>query len=133
MKSILVVDDDPTALRILRHVLQTADYQIHLADDALEALHVLETGVRPDLIISDVMMPGMLGTDFVAHLAGLPDLARVPVILMTAYHDLARGVKTAAVVLKPFNPMALVELMTELLAEAEPEINSQREPRLLRM
>ncbi len=128
---ILVVDDDPLARQLLQIVLETGGYQVRTASLAQEAMDLLEAGDRPKLIISDVMMPGLLGTDLVAHMATQPDLAHIPVILISAYHKLADGVKTAAVVSKPFTPDTLLALIGELLAEPNPPINVSREPRSL--
>jgi CheY-like chemotaxis protein len=131
MKTILIVDDEQTARHLLRYVLQLDGYHILSANDALDALKLLEGGARPDLIISDVMMPGMLGPDLVQHLATQAELARIPVILVSAYHDLSRIGHTAAFVYKPYTPNALLALVADLLAEVDPPINSTREPRLL--
>ena len=131
MKTILIVDDEQTARHLLRYVLQLDGYQILSANDALDALKLLEGGERPDLIISDVMMPGMLGPDLVQHLAAQAEFARIPVILVSAYHDLSRIGRTAAFVYKPYTPNALLALVADLLAETNPPINNTREPRLL--
>lgn len=128
---ILIVDDDPAARQLLQIVLETGGYQVRSTGNAREAMEILEAGARPKLIISDVMMPGMLGTDLVQHLATRPDLAHIPVILISAYHQLANGVKTAAFVSKPFTPDTLLALAGELLAERNPPINASREPRWL--
>jgi CheY-like chemotaxis protein len=128
---ILVVDDDPFARQLVEIVLETGGYQVRSAGHAREAMEILEAGARPKLIISDVMMPGILGTDLVEHLATQPDLARIPVVLISAYHKLASGVKTAAFVSKPFTPDMLLALVGELLAECDPPINVTREPRWL--
>ena len=128
---ILVVDDDPLARQLLQIVLETGGHQVRSAGHAREAMDLLEAGARPKLIISDIMMPGLLGTDLVEHLATQPDLAHIPVILISAYHKLADGVKTAAVVSKPFTPDTLLALVGELLAEPNPPINASREPRSL--
>jgi CheY-like chemotaxis protein len=131
MKTILIVDDEQTARHLLRYVLQLDGYQILSAYNARDAIKMLETGERPDLIISDVMMPGMLGTDLVQHLAADPALQHIPVILVSAYHDLSRVGKTAAFVYKPYTPNALLALVAELLAEPNPPPNNTREPRVL--
>ena len=128
---ILVVDDDPLARQLLQIVLDTGGYEVQSASHAREAMDLLEAGARPKLIISDIMMPGLLGTDLVEHLATQPDLAHIPVMLISAYSKLADGVKTAAVVSKPFTPDALLALIGELLAEPNPPINICREPRML--
>jgi len=131
MTCVLVIDDDPVALRLVRLVLQTEGHKIISASDAISALQLLGQGSRPDLIISDVMMPGMLGTELVEQLATQPELAHVPVVLLSAYHVCDQRCGTAAFMAKPFAPETLVALVDELLAEPDPPINSQRQPRLL--
>ena len=130
-KTILIVDDEQTARHLLRYVLQLDGYNILSANDAFDAIKLLEEGERPDLIISDIMMPGMLGSELVQHLAAAPELAHVPVILISANHDRSLIGNTAAFVRKHFTPAALLALVTELLAEPQPPINSTRQPRLL--
>jgi CheY-like chemotaxis protein len=131
MACVLIVDDDPVALRLVRVVLQAAGHQILSAPDAISALQLLAEGNRPDLIISDVMMPGMLGTELVQRLATQPELDHVPVVLLSAYHAHMQDFKTAACMTKPFATETLVALVDELLAEPCPPVNSQRRPRLL--
>jgi CheY-like chemotaxis protein len=133
MKTILIVDDEQTARHLLRYVLQLDGYHILSAHDAYEAVRILETGDKPDLVISDVMMPGMLGPDLVQYMAGKHELERIPVVLISAYHDLSRIGKTAAFVYKPYTPNALLTLVRELLDETSPPINSTREPRVITM
>ncbi|HZB95418.1 MAG TPA: response regulator [Herpetosiphonaceae bacterium] len=130
-KTILIVDDEQTARHLLRYVLQLDGYNILSANDAFDAIKLLEEGERPDLIISDIMMPGMLGSELVQHLAAAPELAHVPVILISANHDRSLVGNTAAFVHKPFTPAALLALVAEILAEPQPPINSTRQPRLL--
>ncbi len=119
-KCILIIDDDPIALRIMQMLLQSAGYQLLSATNALDAIRLLEGGARPDLIISDIMMPGMLGTELVGHLATQPDWARIPVILVSAYHDHAYDCTVAAFVPKPVELPALLTLVSGLLAEPSP-------------
>ena len=92
---------------------------------------MLDAGVRPDLIISDVMMPGISGPELVQHLSARPALAHVPVILTSAYSGCSCIGKTAAFVSKPYALDALCNLVDELLVEPDPPANSTREPRLL--
>ena len=131
-KTILIVDDEQTARHLLRYVLQLDGYNILSANDAFDAIKLLEEGERPDLIISDIMMPGMLGSELVQHLAAIPELAHVPIVLISAAnHDRSLIGNTAAFVRKPFTPAALLALVAELLAEPQPPPNNTRQPRLL--
>ena len=60
MSTVLIVDDDPTARETLVAMLEGEDYDLQLAKDGIQALQMLEQ-LQPDLILLDVMMPGMDG------------------------------------------------------------------------
>lgn len=77
---VLVVDDDPVLLRTYRRMLEAADYEVHLATDAQEALTMLD--VEPDVIVSDIAMPAMTGIDLLRILRERG--AATPVVLVTA-------------------------------------------------
>jgi len=96
--NILVVDDDPTTRLIVGTLLLEAGYTVSLASDGVEAWRRLDE-TTPDLVISDVMMPGMDGYDFLDNLRKHPLYRRIPVILLTsldAPEDLARGLELGA-------------------------------------
>lgn len=80
---ILIVDDDPDLLQLTSSLLAQAGYQTFTATMGLEALDCVDQ-IRPDLIILDVMMPGMDGYEVCRRLRRKPELARVPVIMLTA-------------------------------------------------
>ncbi len=82
---ILVVDDEPTNLKVLKQILQQ-DYRLVFAKSGEEAL-TLTTREQPDLILMDVMMPGMTGFQACAQLKAQPDTRRTPVIFVTALKD----------------------------------------------
>lgn len=65
---ILVVDDEPLVRRTVERALQRADYEVHVASAGTEALHMLDGGLHPALVVSDVMMDDMEGPQFVAQL-----------------------------------------------------------------
>ncbi len=82
---LLLVDDEPTNLQVLRGVLQT-DYRLFYARDGEKAL-ALAHSERPDLVLLDVMMPGMSGHQVCAALKADPATAGIPVIFVTALSD----------------------------------------------
>lgn len=82
MKTILVVEDDPTMRELLKLHLTTAGYAVRTASDGLEAGHAV-LGLTPDLIITDVRMPHMNGFELVEALRQDPRLAGIPVIFLT--------------------------------------------------
>lgn len=80
---ILIVDDNPTNLSVLFEYLEESGYEIAVAQSGEEALQQLEH-VQPDLILLDVMLPGMDGFDACQHLKENPETAKIPIVFMTA-------------------------------------------------
>lgn len=104
---LLLVDDEATNLQVLRHILQD-DYRLLFAKDGAKALEMAERE-RPDLILLDVMMPGMTGYEVCQALKAQAHLEAVPVIFVTALADVedeARGFVVGAVdyITKPVSP-----------------------------
>ena len=83
---ILVVDDDPSALDIVRTYLEAEGYEVALARDGKEALAQMES-VRPAIVLLDVMMPGMDGWEVARVIKNHPDYADVRVVMLTARSD----------------------------------------------
>lgn len=82
--SILVVDDNPTNLKLTAFLLKAEGHEVHTAEDGDKALRLLET-LRPDLILMDVQLPGIDGLEVTRRLKANPRLSEVPVIALTAY------------------------------------------------
>lgn len=104
---ILVVDDEPTNLQVLRQILQD-DYRLLFAREGHKALELAETE-RPHLILLDVMMPGLTGHDVCKALKLNPLTSHIPVIFVTALSDVddeSRGFELGAVdyITKPVSP-----------------------------
>ena len=98
MSTILIVDDNQSARETLVAMLEGENYDLHLAKDGLQALHMLEQ-LQPDLILLDVMMPGMDGFEVCRRIRSTPQLAEVPIIMLTALDDrasLVRGIEAGA-------------------------------------
>src|SRR4051812_24486331 len=84
-KVLLVVDDDEMVRDAAVESLRDQGFQVHAATNGLEALDLLAT-IRPDLIVTDWMMPVMSGAELVAALRADAALAKIPVIVFTASH-----------------------------------------------
>jgi two-component system KDP operon response regulator KdpE len=113
---ILVVDDEPAIIRLVRATLQIDGYSVVAADRGEQALPLLEDE-RPDLVILDLMMPGMDGFE---TLRRIRSRSKVPVIMLTARAgdaDTLRGLQGGAddYVTKPFNPDELAARVTAVL------------------
>jgi len=115
-KRILVVDDDPLVLRMVEHTLSKRGAQICTAADGMEGLAQFYVN-RPDLIIVDVMMPGIDGWGICARLRKLSD---VPILMLSALGadtHIVRGLRSGAddYVSKPFSDEVLVARVEALL------------------
>lgn len=116
---ILVAEDDPHILRQIEYNLQTGGYTVETAMTGAEALKKLMTN-RPDLLVTDVMMPEMDGYELVANVRADADLADLPVIMLTARtqdQDIAEGYNsgTDLYLTKPFNPTELLGFVRRIL------------------
>jgi len=80
---ILVVDDEPAILSLLRRILQPEGYDVVAAANGEQALVLLE-GTKPDLVLLDIMMPGLDGFQILDRIRQHCD---VPVIVLTAKHE----------------------------------------------
>ena len=98
MSTVLIVDDSPSARETLLAALDGHGYQLVTAENGSEALQ-LANQIRPDVILLDVMMPGMDGFEVCQRIRSMPALAEVPVVLLTALDDhasLLRGLEAGA-------------------------------------
>jgi CheY-like chemotaxis protein len=85
-RSVLLIEDDLDQLEILRVVFQQEGYRVLCAKGGAEGLATLEDE-RVDVVVCDLMMPGMDGEQFVVHLRAHPRLSDIPVLILTALED----------------------------------------------
>jgi len=109
---LLVVEDDEDILELLRYNLHKEGYRITGVTSGEEALKAVPSDL-PDLIVLDLMLPGMDGLEVCRHLKRQPHTARVPIIMVTAKGeeaDIVTGLELGAddYVTKPFSPRVLV-------------------------
>ncbi|MGH9136897.1 MAG: response regulator transcription factor [Acidimicrobiales bacterium] len=117
--TILVVDDDPVILELLTVNFEMEGFAVLTAADGEEGVRRTRDE-RPDVVISDVMMPRMSGLQLVNELKADPDTADIPVLLLTAraqHTDVTGGLDAGAddYVTKPFEPLDLVDRVNRLL------------------
>jgi DNA-binding NtrC family response regulator len=124
--TVLVVDDEPDVLRLVEAILSEQGYTVVLAKGADNAIRTFERMVRkPDLILTDVVMPGMSGPMMIDHLLQLDPQIRV--LFMSGYDD--RQVvqkyvveKGFALIAKPFTLQKLGAVVKDVLdGEAQTE------------
>lgn len=120
MEKILLVDDDAVSLAICKAIL-SQHYDTMTARSGLQAMGSLQAGALPNLIISDIYMPGLDGLGLLDQLKAMERTRNIPVILSTAMSDLdvakegyLRG--AAELIVKPVIPEALMKKV-ELILE----------------
>jgi CheY-like chemotaxis protein len=118
---VLIVDDNPVNLKLANVLLTTEGYETRTAADAEEALGVLRAW-PPDLILTDVQLPGMDGLELTRRLKADPATRDVIVVAITAYtmrgdEQKAFEAGCDAYVPKPIDTRALPELIARLLAK----------------
>jgi len=120
MPRILAVDDEPNIVRLIQVNLERHGYTVETANNGAQALAKIKAN-RPDLLVSDVMMPEMDGFELLANVRRDPAIADLPVIMLTAKaqdKDVMTGYQHGAdmYLTKPFNPQELLQFVKRLLA-----------------
>lgn len=118
-KKILVVDDSPTIVEIIKTVLGGAGYNVITATDGLEALNTARKE-KPDLIVLDIMLPKMQGYQVCRLLKFDERFQNIPIVMLTAKTEESAkmtGLKTGAdeYLTKPVRPAELLNVVKELL------------------
>jgi DNA-binding response OmpR family regulator len=117
---VLVVDDDPTVSDVVRRYLELADFDVTLAADGLSALAAAQDD-RPDLVVLDLMLPGIDGLEVCRRLRATGD--DLPIVMLTALGgeaDRVLGLELGAddYLTKPFSPRELVLRIQSILRRA---------------
>jgi len=131
-KKILVVEDDPDQLEVVRFTLKNAGFAIGTATNGIDALKKAQT-VSPDLIILDVMMPELDGFAVCETLRGNPATASIPILMLTGLcSHISRlvGYESGATdyVIKPFDAEQLVTRVERLLDQPSEASKAPRKP-----
>ncbi len=111
---VMVVDDEPGTLKVTELSLVNAGYAVLTFDNPFEALGELNEGLRPDVIVSDISMPGMDGFEFYQQARTVQELRAVPFLFLTALEDrgsMRKGMALGAddYLTKPFDKAELLE------------------------
>ena len=117
--TVLVVEDDPVILRLLEVNFELEGFGVVLAHDGAEGIEMARAE-KPDIIISDIMMPRVSGIELVQALKADEATASIPIILLSAKAqtgDLKSGLDAGAddYITKPFEPLDLIDRVNALL------------------
>lgn len=119
MKKILVADDERALRMLIVGTLEIGDFEVIEASNGIDAVRIAESE-KPDLVILDVMMPGMTGYDVCKTIKTNTDLRYTKVLILTAKgqqsdKDAAREANADSYMAKPFSPAELLDTVEEML------------------
>jgi DNA-binding NarL/FixJ family response regulator len=123
-KKLLVVDDDPNLILLVKDYLEFKGYQVLTADNGRKALQIVQQEESLDMIICDIMMPEMDGYAFVEELRHEPSTKWIPVMVLSAKGqspDRIKGLNIGADVymVKPFEPEELLAQVNSTLRQVK--------------
>lgn len=113
-RRILLVEDDRDTRAALFELFTRGGYSVLTADDGQQALDLLMRGVVPRLIVVDLMLPNVSGTEFLKYIETDPELRMVPRVVVTAVAKGNVHVVADAVFHKPYEPNELLEAVRRL-------------------
>ena len=127
---ILIAEDEPAQMEILRYNMEAADFRTVVATDGASALALTEEE-KPDLVILDWMLPELSGIEVCRRIRSRPESRALPVIMLTARgeeHDRVRGLETGAddYLVKPFSPAELIARIRGLLRRSRPGLTGEQ-------
>lgn len=118
--SILAVDDSPSMRQMVSFTLQSAGYDVVIANDGVEALEIAEKSPDINLVLTDVNMPNMDGITLVKHLRNLEDYKFKPILVLTTESStekkmMGKNAGATGWIVKPFDPEQLLNTLRRVL------------------
>jgi DNA-binding response OmpR family regulator len=118
---VLIADDESGIRKLVHMTLDSGAYQIIEASDGVEALRIAREQ-QPDIVLLDVMMPGMSGLDVCRQIKSDPSTSHQTVVMLTALsqdYDVAAGLAAGAddYLTKPFSPLRLMRRIDQVLSK----------------
>jgi len=133
MTHVLVIDDDPVYIQMITQALEPTHWQVHSADNGVHGLAMARMS-KPDLIVTDVVMPDINGYEVSRELRRDPEFAQTPILVLTAQSTLQNKLQSFEAgaddhQTKPFEPAELVARLTALLRRAEEARSARPAPK----
>jgi CheY-like chemotaxis protein len=119
-RTLLVVEDDDELRRMYHTTLGLAGFEVSEAANGLEALRRLDGWAPPDLIVLDLMMPGITGHAVAQEVSAQAHLRHIPVLIVTGSTENIDYLDVACVLRKPVTPDGLIEAVNRCLGSATP-------------
>ena len=131
-RTILVADDSPTIRRLVTQIFADGNFQIVEVNNGDAAIKSFEE-LRPSVVLADIYMPGRNGYQVCTYIRKHPQLGQTPVVLLVGAFDAfddnaARQAGATASITKPFEPGALIELVTSVMPTEIPQTYSEFPP-----
>jgi CheY-like chemotaxis protein len=115
-KSILIVEDDRSIRDMMKSVLELEGYSVIAAENGKQGIEALESSVPPNVILLDMMMPVMSGWDFLDFIRANAQMSKIPVVIVSAYSEIAKSVKPQVFVPKPIHLRNLLDAIEKCVA-----------------
>lgn len=120
MKSKVLIVDDKGEFRKLTKTILSSRYEVESAEDGIAALSLLQSGYLPDVIVSDIMMPGLGGSDFLEQIKNSGAFKDIPVIMLSSIDKSEEKIKHINMgahdyLEKPYNPAELLARIESIL------------------
>ncbi len=120
LTKILIIEDDPTTIKIITHILQQNAFEVGFTSDAEDGLKKAFKDM-PALILLDIMLPGMDGFQLLSKLQSNDTTSRIPVVILSSLSgekDILKGLEKGATdyILKPFSPQILLFKIKKILS-----------------
>src|SRR3954463_14464960 len=130
-KKILLADDSITIQKVVELTFSDGDYEVVAVNNGAKAIQKLSE-MRPDIILSDIIMPEKNGYEVCEYVKSHPEFRNIPVVLLTGTFepfdpDRAEKAGCDAVVTKPFESQSLIHKVEELIAQAQPSSSAAPE------
>ena len=117
-KKVLVIEDHPDSREMLEMVLKDNGYTVITATDGLSGLNIAKAA-RPDVIVTNINMPNLDGTEMIKQVRQMPDLQQIPIVVLSAVRtddpEALIKVGATAVTSKPIELKRFLETLTEAL------------------
>ncbi|MGE0131312.1 MAG: response regulator [Blastocatellales bacterium] len=116
---ILIAEDNPDSQQLLQMILESEGFIVTTASDGEKAIDILRE-IKPDILVTDLLLPTVSGGDLIRHVRSTAELARIPIVVISAYGDHyesdALAVGANVVLKKPLDSDLLVSTIKELKA-----------------
>lgn len=121
-RHVLLIEDEPNIIEAIRFLLTRDGWEVGTHSDGADAVEVIQAA-SPDLVILDLMLPGKSGMDILRDLRDIPELAGLPVLMLTARgqsrdREMAEKAGVSRFMTKPFSNAEVLTAVRDLLAQA---------------